>query len=516
MIEAPPLPHEPGCYLFSDRKGDILYVGKARDLKKRVSSYFRKGDPDQKIRMIREASHSVDIIVTGTEVEALILENNLIKKHQPKYNINLKDAKQYAYIELTNEKFPAIRIARQATGQGTYFGPFVSAAERDFVRNVVRKTFLLRTCRKLPRKACLRYHIHTCSAPCIGEVSAAGYSESVRKASMVLKGKTADLIADLQNEMAKCASSQEYEQALLLRNQIRAMERLSERQDVARKREGNEDVIAYILRDSIVYLMLFNIYRGTLGNKNEFLFGYHPDFFEEFLVQYYSDNQVPSEVILPEKVDASVAEFLTQRKGKKVTVTIPKQGVKKRLIDLVRKNIETLHFGDDARILELQEVLGLDAPPSVIECFDISHISGSMVVGSMVQFRNGRSDKKNYRRYRIRDVEGIDDPAAIAEVVRRRFRRLKAEETPLPDLVLVDGGKTQLNAAQRELRNIGLSIPVVAIAKKHEEIFVPGSAHPLQLQKRERSSLYLQEVRDEAHRFAVSYHRLLRRKDLLP
>jgi excinuclease ABC subunit C len=515
MMYAPALPHEPGCYLFSDQKGDVLYVGKAKDLKKRVSSYFRKGDPDQKIRMIREASHSVDIIVTSTEVEALILENNLIKKHQPRYNINLKDAKEYAYIELTHEEFPAIRIARQATGDGTYFGPFVSAAERDFVRNVVRKTFLLRTCRKLPRKACLRYHIHTCSAPCIEEVGATEYGDNVRKASMVLKGKTADLIADMRDEMSRCASSQDYEHALLLRNQIHAMERLSERQDVARKREGDEDVLAYTRRDSTVYLMLFNIYRGTLGNKSEFQFGYHPDFFEEFLVQYYSDNQVPSEIILPEEVDASVAEFLTLRKGRKVTVTVPKQGVKKRLVDLVRKNIETLHFSDDIRILELQEDLGLDSPPLVIECFDISHISGSLVVGSMVQFRNGRADKKNYRRYRIRDVEGIDDPAAIAEVVRRRFMRLKAEEGALPDLILVDGGKTQLNAALAELREIGLPIPVVAIAKKNEEIFVPGSAHPLRLSKKEKSSLYLQEVRDEAHRFAVSYHRLLRRKDLL-
>ena len=515
MIATPSLPHEPGCYLFLDSRKSVLYVGKAKDLKKRVGSYFGKHDPDQKTRMLTETAESIDIIVTGSEVEALILENTLIKKHQPRFNINLKDAKQYAYIELTSEEFPAIRIARQAVGESTYFGPFVSAAERDFVRNVVRKTFGLRTCRKLPKRACLRHHIRTCSAPCIGEIGAVDYAESVRKASMVLKGKTADLIADMEGEMAARASSQEYERAMLLRDQIHALERLSVRQDVARRREGDEDVIGYAISDSTVHLMLFNIYRGTLGNKSEYQFGFHPDFLEEFLVQYYSDNPVPSEVILPEDVDDSLAEFLTIRKGKKVTVTVPKQGAKRRLLELVKKNIEALHLRDEARILDLQEDLGLDSPPSVIECFDISHISGTLVVGSMVRFTDGHPDKKNYRRYRIREAEGIDDPAAIAEVVRRRYRRLKAEEVPLPDLVLVDGGKTQLNAALNELKSLGLKLPVFALAKKREEVYAPGRAHPLILGRKEKSSLYLREIRDEAHRFAIAYHHLLRKKELV-
>jgi excinuclease ABC subunit C len=516
MIDTPPLPHEPGCYLFLDSGGDVLYVGKAKDLKKRVGSYFRKHDLDIKTRMLMETADTIDIIVTSSEVEALILENTLIKKHQPRFNINLKDAKQYAFIQLSGDAFPAIRIARQATGEGTFFGPFVSAAERDYVRNVVRKTFGLRTCRKLPKKACLRYHIHTCSAPCIREVSPEDYAESVRKASMVLRGKTGELLAGLREEMAISTASQEFERALLARDQIRALERLSERQDVSRRREGDEDVINYSLRDSAVYLMLFNIYRGTLGNKSEYQFEFHPDFLEEFLVQYYSDNPVPSEIILPLEMDSSLAEFLSLKKGRKVTITVPKLGAKKRLLDLVEKNIETLHFHDDARILELQEALGIDTPPRLIECFDISHISGSSVVGSMVQFRDGRPDRKNYRRYRIKAVEGIDDPAAIAEVVRRRYRRLKAEETPLPDLILVDGGKTQMNAAQKELDRLGLGVPVIAIAKKQEEIYAPGRAHPLPLGKKEKGSLYLQEIRDESHRFAVAYHRLLRKKELIP
>jgi len=331
----------------------------------------------------------------------------------------------------------------------------------------------------------------------------------------VLKGKTSDLIADMEGEMAKRASSQEYERAMLLRDQIHALERLSVRQDVARRREGDEDVIGYAISDSIVYLMLFNIYRGTLGNKTEYQFGFHPDFLEEFLVQYYSDNPVPSEVILPEEVDDSLAEFLSLRKERKVTVTVPKLGAKRRLLELVKKNIEALHLRDEARSLDLQEALGLDTPPSVIECFDISHISGTLVVGSMVRFENGRPDKKNYRRYRIREAGGIDDPAAIAEVVRRRYRRLKAEEAPLPDMILVDGGKAQLSAALGELRSLQLEVPVFALAKKREEVYAPGRAHPLILGKKEKSSLYLQEIRDEAHRFAIAYHHLLRKKELI-
>ncbi|MCG7854932.1 MAG: excinuclease ABC subunit UvrC [Methanoregulaceae archaeon] len=515
MIAPPPLPHDPGCYLFTDGENGILYVGKAKDLKKRVASYFRKSGHDQKTRMMLEAAAGLDFFVTSTEVEALILENSLIKKHQPQFNINLRDAKQYAYIQLTAEPFPALRIARRATGDGHFFGPFVSAAERDYVRDVVRKTFRLRTCRKLPKRACLRYHIHTCSAPCIGEVTQDQYDNAVRKASLVLKGKTGELLASLREEMGAAAASEQFEHALQLRDQIRALERLSERQDIARRKKGDEDIINYAVHGGTVYLMLFNVYRGTLGNKSEYSFDWHPDFFEEFLVQYYSDNPVPSELILPGDPGESLAEFLSVKKEKKVAVTVPKIGAKKRLLDLVARNIEAVYFGDQAKILELQEALTLDSPPAVIECFDISHISGSSVVGSMVRFRDGRPDKRNYRRFRIKTVEGIDDPASIAEVVRRRYTRLVNEGGDLPDLILIDGGRTQMHAAQKEMNALGLGVPVIALAKKNEEIYVPGRAHPLPLSRKEKGSLYLQEIRDEAHRFAIAYHRLLRKKEMV-
>jgi excinuclease ABC subunit C len=513
MIPGHPLPKNPGCYLFRDDEGEILYIGKAKDLKKRVSSYFQKHDHDKKTRMLLENSGSVDFIVTSTEVEALILENSLIKKHQPRFNINLKDAKQYAFIHLTNEPFPSIRIARKAAGDGTYFGPFVSAAERDHIRDVVRKTFRLRTCKKLPRRACLRYHIHTCSAPCIGEISSGDYDKEVRKASLVLKGKTGELLASLRDEMAGRSSAEAYEDAILIRDQIRALEHLSDRQDIARRKGGDEDIINYCVHAGTVHLMLFNVYQGTLGNKSEYSFDHHPDFFEEFLVQYYSDNPIPSEVVLPEEVADSIEEFLAITKGKKVTVTVPKMGAKKRLLDLVSRNIEALHFGNQVKVLELQEMLGLDAPPVVIDCFDVSHISGTSIVGSLVRFRDGKPDKKNYRRFRIRTVEGIDDPAAIAEIVRRRYTRMMTEGSDLPDLILVDGGKTQMNAAQKELNTLGMGVPVIALAKKNEQVHIPGRAYPLTTSPREKGSLYLREIRDEAHRFAITYHRLLRKKE---
>ena len=285
MIGTSSLPHEPGCYLFRDALGTILYIGKAKDLKKRVGSYFRKRDLDPKTRMLVEAADDLDFIITGNEVEALILENTLIKKHQPRFNIDLKDAKAYAYIQLTDEPFPAIRIARNPAGAGTFFGPFVSAAERDYIRDLVKRTFRLRTCKKLQKRGCLRYHIHTCSAPCKGAISREAYADLVRNARFVLRGKTAELLGNLRAEMAERAGAKDFEGALLIRDQIRAVEHLSSRQDIARRKEGDEDIINYRVSQGIVHLMLFNVYRGTLGNKTEFSFAYHPDFFEEFLVQ---------------------------------------------------------------------------------------------------------------------------------------------------------------------------------------------------------------------------------------
>ena len=515
MNLAASLPVAPGCYLFKDSEGTILYVGKAKDLKKRVASYFQKRGLDAKTRRLVTLVRDIDYIVTANEVEALILENSLIKTHQPRFNIDLKDAKQYAYIHLTDEDYPRICIARRMTGNGSYFGPFTSSSERDHVLAVVKKTFRLRSCKSITRRGCLRASLGTCSAPCKGAIGIDEYAALVRQASLVLKGNTPEIIRALKEEMEERSRTHEYERALLLRDQVHALEHLSCRQDMARKTETDEDIINFLVHEGRVYLMLFNVHRGTLVNKKEFVFDEGEEFLEEFLVQYYSAHAPPGELILPVEVGTDVCEFLSLQKGRKVAVTVPRIGAKRRLLSLVRKNIEIAHFGDEITLEELREKLAMDDLPRVIECFDISHLAGTEVVGSMVQFRDARPDKRNYRRFRIKTVEGIDDPRAIGEVVTRRYRRLSEEGDPLPDLVVVDGGKAQLSAAHSALKSMGLAIPVIALAKREEEIYVPGSAHPLPVRKQERASLFLQEIRDEAHRFAVTYHRLLRKKRVI-
>ena len=515
MIDLETLPHLPGCYLYRDADGKILYVGKAKDLKKRVSNYFQKRDLDPKTESLIQAASGLDFIVTNTEVEALLLENTLIKKHWPRYNIKLKDSSRYACIHLTDEPLPRIRISRSRVGRGTFFGPFTSARERDYVFAVVRKTFQLRTCRKLPKRACLRYHLGACSGPCIGKITDLEYKEKVRRAESALKGNIAELITSLKKEMTKSASRQEFERARDLRDEIAALEGLQERQNMERKRRFDQDILSYIVVEGNVYLMLFKVYKGTLEGKEDFVFAYNENFLEEFLVQYYSENESPEELILADALDEPLVEFLSHMKGKSVKVTVPKQGEKKELLDLAKKNVEIGFFGDRKKVQALKEALKLPTLPNIIECFDISHLSGTSMVGSMVQFRGGRPDKSNYRRFKIKGVEGIDDIASIAEVVRRRYTRLKEEEKELPDLIIIDGGEGQLSAAFKELRKLRVKVPVISIAKKEEEIYIPGLNTPLPIKKDDKASLFVQEIRDEAHRFAISYNRLLRQKAVI-
>jgi excinuclease ABC subunit C len=512
MAEYASLPHTPGCYLFSDGDGTILYVGKARDLKKRVASYFTKTDHDPKTSNLIRRIASIDYMVTNTEAEALILENNLVKKHQPKYNIDLKDAKRFAYIEMTKEEYPRIGIARKTEGDAAYFGPFVSAAERDAILKVIRRIFLLRSCRKMPKRACLRYHMKSCSGPCIGAVSPGEYRKQAENAATLLKGRDKELLQSLREEMAARSAHEEFEKALALRNQISAIGRLAERQQVEKVSRTDQDVIAYRRAGSTVYLMVFSFETGRLTGKQEFVFDAGGDFIEEFLVRFYADRIPPREVILPEPAGDAIAEYLSSLRGKTVTVTVPKAGDKRKQVELVATNVEYVFLKDSLKVTDLRAELNLAQLPSVIECFDISHLSGTSTVGSMVRFVDGKPDKSNYRRFQIRSVEGIDDVAAIQEIVRRRYRRLTEEGAPLPDLIVIDGGKGQLSAACAALRSLALAVPAIALAKKEEDVYVPGELLPRKLREKGLALRYLQEIRDEAHRFAVTYHRLLRSK----
>ncbi len=518
MINIDSIPVNPGCYLFKDSSGAIIYIGKAKNLRKRVASYFQKREPDPKTAALVAKIASVDFIATDTEVEALILENGLVKKHKPKYNIDLKDSKNYAYIQLTDEEFPRLLIARRKTGgvKGKFFGPFTSAQERDYILEFLNKTFKIRTCRRFPKKPCLKYHINLCCAPCAGFVSREEYDGNIAKIKLILGGKTKELLDSMNAEMVRQSGSLNFESALELKNQIYAVSSLNERQNVERQKAHDEDIINYLIKDDKVYLILFNIYKGTLLNKSEFNFNYSPDFLEEFIARYYPENEIPGEVILPQEIDDSLISFLNYtKKGGKVKVTVPKRGEKKQLLDLVAKNIEISFFGDALKIEALKNKLNLSEMPNVIECFDISHLSGTATVGSMVQFRNAKPDKSNYRRFKIKTVEGIDDVSAIAEVVRRRYSRLKEEKKKLPDLIIIDGGRGQLNSALNELKKLELKIPVISIAKKLEEIYVPALRYPLKLDEKEKALTFIREIRDEAHRFAVKYNRLLRKKELL-
>jgi excinuclease ABC, C subunit len=550
MIDLSVIPTSSGCYIYRDKDDEIIYIGKAKNLKKRVSSYFQKRDLDPKTRLLVKHIDSVDFIITANEVEALILENTLIKKHTPKYNIDLKDSKSYAFIHINGDDFPRISILRRTTAAGKLYGPFVSAKERDEILDVVKRTFKLRSCRNMPKRPCLRHHIGNCMAPCTGKISKSEYKEAVEKAELVLRGNSEELAEKLKTEMAEFSKKQEFEIAKTLRDQIYALEYLNNRQRVSRQIDHDEDVINYVIRDGKIYIMVFNVIKGSLVGKEEFSFTYHQNFLEEFLVRYYSGHETPSEIILPDSfeiqeeeayistenivrenaekmkkaesendsekdnISRSLIDFLSQRHGKRVKITIPRRGDKKDLLMLAEKNIEIAFFSAISKVEELGKRLMLPEPPRVIECFDISHLAGTHTVASMVQFRDGRADKSNYRRFKIKTVEGIDDFASIAEVVSRRYSRLLEEKKPLPDLIMIDGGKGQLSSAVGELKKLGVKTPVISLAKREEEVFIPGLSEPIPIKKNEKASLYLQEIRDEAHRFAITFNRQLREKAL--
>lgn len=509
------IPNKPGCYLYKDKNNNIIYIGKAKDLKKRVSQYWNDQKKDPKTQALVEHIETVDFIITKNEVEALILENNLIKKNHPKYNIDLRDSKRYAYIKITKEEFPRLLIARKKDDNSDYFGPFTSGEKRDYVLQTLIRTFKVRTCKKMPKRPCLRFHLNLCDAPCIKNISKEKYSVKINFIKSILNGKTKDIVGELKEEMKKASRLKNFEMAIELRNQIESLEYLKEKQNMQRLKEYNEDIINYLIKDDKVYLLLFKIYKGTLENKEEYEFDYEEGFLEQFLTRYYSENNIPKDIIIPEEISESIKTYLEKKADKRINLIVPIRGEKKELLDLVLKNIEIIFFENVNKLIELKEKLNLENIPEVIECFDISHLSGTSQVGSMVQFRKGKPDKSNYRRFKIKTVDQIDDFASIKEIVFRRYYRIKKENLSPPDLIIIDGGKGQLSSAIKALDGLNLKIPIISIAKEFEEIFLPGNSSSLKLDKKDPALQIVQEIRDEAHRFAINYNRLLRTKDLL-
>ncbi len=524
------LPDKPGVYLMKDAGGRIIYVGKAVNLKNRVRSYFqtsRAHSPKTLALVARIAD--LEFIVTASEIEALILECNLIKKHRPKYNISLRDDKSFPYVKVTvNEPYPQVFVTRRVVKDGArYFGPYTDAGAIHATIALLRRLFPLRTCRKLDApRPCLQHHIKRCLAPCAGKVDEKTYGEMIRAVLLLLEGRSDDVVRELRRRMAEAAANLEFERAARLRDQLASVEKVVEKQNIVTG-AGDQDAIGLARSAAGTCAQVFFIRSGKLVGREHFLLTGGED--EEdtavlaaFVKQYYSQAAfIPREVLLPEALPEQelLAEWLGGLKGGRVRVEAPKRGTKRDLVTMAADNAAVVLDEQAARlaadtgrtagaVAELAAYLGLPAPPARIECFDISHIQGAETVASMVVFEDGAANKDEYRRYKLKTVEGKpDDFRSMAEVVGRRFR---GAEGPLPDLVIIDGGKGQLSAALAVIRGLGVAVPVLGLAKEFEHIFREGESEPLILPRSSQALFLVQRIRDEAHRFAITYHRKLR------
>jgi excinuclease ABC subunit C len=532
------LPHSSGVYLFRGHGSEILYVGKARSLKSRVRSYFQEARVDSpRLDRLVERIEDVEIVLTDTEREALVLENSLIKTHKPRFNVLLRDDKNHPYLKLTlGETYPRLYVVRQPGGDDhVYAGPYVPASLARKSANLAHRLFGIRNCTekldgKRPRP-CLQYQIHRCIAPCVDSiVSLEEYRRAAEHAALFLEGKNDDLIASLKAKMHEEAENERFEQAARLRDNVRLLEDLATRQKMASVRGDESDVFGFYREGSQAVLQVFSVRSGKVVDRDSFLLedvDFHDDaaLVEASLKQYYELGRfLPSTIHLPtDFADRElVAELLTAQKGSKVEILVPRRGGKRRLVELVSKNARLayeLDFREEGRqamgrMEALREALALADRPERIEGFDVSNIQGSEIVASMVVFEKGQPKRSDYRKFKIRSLERgrSDDFAAMREVVLRRYRRVLEEGSEQPDLVLVDGGKGQLGAALEALEELGLShLPTVSLAKKEEWIFRPGDAEPLVLDHHSPALQLLQRVRDEAHRFAVTFHRQQRK-----
>jgi len=519
-------PSSPGVYIFKDKAGTPLYIGKAKDIKKRVASYFSAGTPGRAQQMLSQAA-SLEFIVTDNEAEALLLESRLIKEHFPKYNIDLKDNEKFTYILITDEKFPRMLLVRRSRGgrvkaRGKLFGPFTAGSAHVLVASTLRKIFRLRTCRLGQKRPCLQYHLGFCMGPCAGLVSEEEYNKQVERLAEALSGgkRLEEIIKGMESEMKEAARQRQFERALALRNSIRSLSSLLERQKFESASEANEDYISLVQDGSKARIQLFRQLQGVIRDRKKFeLEALGRDALAEFIPRFYEAGGIPRRIYVEREPESKSAleDYLGKRRGGPVSIIVPQKGDKKKLLELLRKNI-LLEIGGhaDPALVELQQALQLPSIPRVIECFDVSSLYGESAVGSMAQFLNGKPNKPGYRRFRIRSVEGQDDFASMREIVFRRYSRLKGEGQAMPDLILIDGGPGQLNAALSALSMLQLSMPCISLAKEHEEIYHPDFAEPIRLPRSSPALKVLQFARDEAHRFGIGYHRLLRKKGAQP
>lgn len=528
------LPDKPGVYLMHDKDGKVIYVGKAVVLKNRVRSYFRNlASHTPKVRAMVAKIADIETIVTSSEVEALILECNLIKKYRPRYNIMLKDDKSYPYLKVTlNEEFPRLYVTRRQMRDGAkYYGPYADAGAMHATVKLLRSMFPLRTCRTMnAERPCLNYHIKRCLAPCAGLVSKEEYGNMIKSVCMVLDGRTAELERDLKRRMQEAADNYAFEEAARLRDQLQAVMRLNEQQKAVTGQDSDMDIIGFAKDMTGICIQIFFVRKGKLlGRDNFFLQDddeSEQDVITAFVKQYYNEaSYIPREIalsVLPDAEEQAVIEqWLAEKAQRKAELVRPQRGVKKDLLQLANDNAvklleERLRKGqlslknDVQAAEELQLALGLPDPLERMDCFDISHTQGSETVASMVVFRNGSISKKDYRRYKIVSAEGKpDDFKSMQEVVYRRYK----DYEDLPSLVVIDGGKGQLSSALEVIRGLGLhDLPVIGLAKREEEIFQEGQSESILLDRDSAALHLIQRIRDEAHRFAITYHRKLRGK----
>jgi len=539
------LPAATGVYIMRDRRGSAIYVGKAKNLRARVRSYFHTTSSDQRpqIPYLMKEVADVDFLVTETEREALILENSLIKKHKPRYNIMLKDDKNYSSLRINpKERFPKLVYTRKIKSDGaSYFGPFSSAGAMRQTKKLIHKMFPLRDCteskfKRHRARPCLNYYIKTCSAPCAGKIDEAEYGNLVRQTHMFLNGRIKDIVKSLREEMKSSASELRYEAAARLRDQIRLIENSIDVKRLVSGAREDKDVIGFF-RDGerVEFLVLFSR-DGTVVDKAGYSFqNVHWDdkrVVAEFLNQFYGEHRyIPKEIVVPLELDEgeAISTLFSTRSGKKVTITHPKRGHKAKSIKLAMRNAEegyAMKLREAARgkkaVDALRDALSLKSAPEAIECYDISNIQGVHPVASMVRFEHGKPARQRYRRFRIKTVKGANDYAMMYEVLSRRILRAGEERWELPGLIVVDGGKGQLNVASAVMQELGISddVALASIAKPRDEeesdkIYVPGNKKPLPIAKGSKELHLLMRIRDEAHRFAVTYHKSLRTKKAL-
>jgi excinuclease ABC subunit C len=523
------LPKKPGIYFFKNAAGEVVYIGKARLLSDRVKSYFQPTS-DPKIQNILAETADVDYILTDSEREAAFLENNFIQKHQPKFNLRLKDDKSFPYLKLTiRERFPGIYFSRKVSqDRAKYFGPFSPAHEARKTIHLINKYFRVRNCQEaIPgrrKRPCLEYDLGLCSAPCVGLIPEAFYKESAENALLFLEGKTEELAGILKEKMTKAAESQNFEEAARWRDFIRILENIKVKPKLISIKLENLDIFGYAHEFHHHAFEVFIMRKGKVIESREFFFEDDESIpkaslLSDFIRSFYQDEtSLPEKLLLPfetaEKRDLS--EGLSACAKRKVVLVVPVRGKYKNLIDLAARNAETLlqkRVQDLGPLVELKKVLGLDTLPVRIEGFDVSNTGGTETVASLVTFDGGRPYKDGYRKFKVKTVEGPNDVAGLEEVIRRRYRRVLEEKTPLPDLVFVDGGKPQLGTALRALQGLGLErVGVVSLAKKEEIIFSPLHKNGLKLDRTSPALKLLQYIRDEAHRFAVKFHRQRRSK----